>query len=62
MVNCPKCGELMSKGKRGKYFCEKANCAVIFVRCPSFPSRAKLASSSVATTIQSVEFSPSQTL
>ena len=58
MVSCPECGEPMVKGKRSKYFCENENCPIIFVRCPSFPSRTKLASTSLAVPTKSVEFPP----
>ncbi len=48
MVDCPKCGEPLVKGGKGKYFCENDQCSVIFVRYPSFPSKTKLVASSLA--------------
>jgi hypothetical protein len=48
MVECPKCGEPLVKGGKGKYFCENEQCSVIFVRYPSFPSKTKLVASSLA--------------
>lgn len=57
MVDCPKCGEPMTRGKRGKYFCESQKCPVIFVRRPASPSRMKLASASSIAPSESISTS-----
>jgi hypothetical protein len=48
MVECPKCGALLVKGGKGKYFCQNQECSVIFVRYPSFPTKTRLVASSIA--------------
>lgn len=48
VVNCPKCGEPLSKGGKGKYFCQNEHCSIIFVKCPSFPNKTRLVASSLA--------------
>jgi hypothetical protein len=62
MVNCPKCGALLSKGGKGKYFCENEHCSVIFVKCPSFPNRTKMAASSLAKPDKSIHIRTRTTL
>jgi NADH pyrophosphatase NudC (nudix superfamily) len=35
MVNCPKCGKPLRKGKhKSKYYCENSACSVIFICHP----------------------------
>jgi len=48
MVDCPKCGEPLSKGGKGKYFCENEHCSIIFVKCPSFPNKTRIIASALA--------------
>jgi hypothetical protein len=48
MANCPECGNHLSKGRKGKYFCDNEKCSIIFVKCPSFPRRTRIAASSLS--------------
>ena len=50
MANCPECGNHLSKGRKGKYFCDNGTCSIIFVKCPSFPKRTRIAASSLSIT------------
>jgi hypothetical protein len=48
MANCPECGKRLLKGRKGKYFCNNVTCSIIFVKCPSFPKRTRIAASSLS--------------
>jgi hypothetical protein len=54
MANCPECGNRLSKGRKGKYFCDNGTCSIIFVKCPSFPRRTRIAASSLSITQETV--------
>jgi hypothetical protein len=54
MANCPECGNQLSKGRKGKYFCDNGRCSIIFVKCPSFPKKTRVAASSLSIIAQPV--------
>jgi hypothetical protein len=55
MANCPECGNRLLKGRKGKYFCNNVTCSIIFVKCPSFPKRTRIAASSLSITCEPVD-------
>ncbi len=48
VVDCPVCGESLVKGPKSKYYCENKSCPVIFVRCPSEPTKRRVVYTSFA--------------